>query len=411
MKVSVIIPTHKHLSDCLKPCIESIIKNTDLSDAVVIVVANGCGNDGTKEYVESLGESFKLLWSDEALGYTKSTNWGIAASSGEIIILLNNDIVLLDWQKKNEWLDRLCKPLKDPVIGVTGPLALHEPAIDKGFIIFMCAAFRRDLYDNIGPLDETFSPGGYEDADYCLRAEQFGYQNLVIASRKGVDSVQKLVVTDFPIYHFGEKTMLDEEHAEAWHKIVEKNKKILGDRYRLPEGMFYVEDVVEYRKLLNEVPEGGTICELGVWKGKSLCSVADIIKRRKLSVMAVDTFVGAVNEPEQMALAMKDDILKEFHISMERFGLAPSIYQMTTVFAANEIDDRSLDFCFIDANHSYESVKQDIEVWEPKVKRGGIIGGHDYSGTAWPGVRKAVDEKYREVYCNMPSTVWSRKVL
>lgn len=67
-KTSIIIPTYNHLEDCLKPCLESIIKNTDLTDLEVIVVANGC-TDGTKEYVESLGDSFKLLWFDEPLGY------------------------------------------------------------------------------------------------------------------------------------------------------------------------------------------------------------------------------------------------------------------------------------------------------------------------------------------------------
>lgn len=40
--------------------------------------------------------------------------------------------------------------------------------------------------------------------------------------------------------------------------------------------------------------------------------------------------------------------------------------------------DNSLDFVYIDANHTYESVKQDIRLWFPKVKKGGIISGHDY---------------------------------
>ena len=66
MKVSILIPTHKHLEDCLKPCLTSVIKNTDLSTVEVIVIANGCGNDGTKEYIESLGEPFKLIWIQQA---------------------------------------------------------------------------------------------------------------------------------------------------------------------------------------------------------------------------------------------------------------------------------------------------------------------------------------------------------
>ena len=70
-----------HLEDCLKPCLESIIKNTDLSSVEVIVVANGC-TDGTKDYVNSLGKSFKLVWIEEAAGYSRATNAGIKTAYG-----------------------------------------------------------------------------------------------------------------------------------------------------------------------------------------------------------------------------------------------------------------------------------------------------------------------------------------
>lgn len=41
-------------------------------------------------------------------------------------------------------------------------------------------------------------------------------------------------------------------------------------------------------------------------------------------------------------------------------------------------DNESLDFVYIDANHAYDFVKEDIELWYPKVKKGGIVSGHDY---------------------------------
>ena len=80
-RYSVIIPTYNHCDDLLKPCLESIAQFTDLSTVEVIVVANGCV-DHTREYVESLGEPFKLIWMDEAAGYTKATNVGIKAATG-----------------------------------------------------------------------------------------------------------------------------------------------------------------------------------------------------------------------------------------------------------------------------------------------------------------------------------------
>ena len=55
-KISIIIPTYNHLEDCLKPCIESIIKHTILNDDIeIIIVANGC-IDGTKDYIDNINK-------------------------------------------------------------------------------------------------------------------------------------------------------------------------------------------------------------------------------------------------------------------------------------------------------------------------------------------------------------------
>ena len=58
------------------------------------------------------------------------------------------------------------------------------------------------------------------------------------------------------------------------------------------------------------------------------------------------------------------------------------------------IDDKSIDFVYIDADHEYESVRKDIAAWHPKIRRGGIISGHDYSSS---GVYKAVNERFNLV--------------
>jgi hypothetical protein len=55
----------------------------------------------------------------------------------------------------------------------------------------------------------------------------------------------------------------------------------------------------------------------------------------------------------------------------------------------NNFADCSLDFVYIDAEHDYESVKKQIMDWQPKIKKSGIIGGHDY---ALGGVAQAVNE-------------------
>ncbi len=54
----------------------------------------------------------------------------------------------------------------------------------------------------------------------------------------------------------------------------------------------------------------------------------------------------------------------------------------------------SIDLVFIDGNHDYDFVKEDIELWLPKVRSGGILAGHDYDlrGERFSGVKRAVDE-------------------
>ena len=51
--------------------------------------------------------------------------------------------------------------------------------------------------------------------------------------------------------------------------------------------------------------------------------------------------------------------------------------------ASNMFLDNSLDFVYIDANHAYDFVKEDIQLWYPKVKSGGWVMGHDYILTDW----------------------------
>lgn len=68
------------------------------------------------------------------------------------------------------------------------------------------------------------------------------------------------------------------------------------------------------------------------------------------------------------------------------------VIRKTSADAASEFDDESLDFVFIDADHSYEGCKQDIKLWYPKVKHGGLLSGHDYRDEMGFGVIKAVDE-------------------
>jgi len=67
------------------------------------------------------------------------------------------------------------------------------------------------------------------------------------------------------------------------------------------------------------------------------------------------------------------------------------IYRTTSARAARMFGDGELDWVYIDADHTYESVSTDHALWAPKVRKGGIVSGHDYS-PEFPGVMQMVDE-------------------
>jgi predicted O-methyltransferase YrrM len=90
-------------------------------------------------------------------------------------------------------------------------------------------------------------------------------------------------------------------------------------------------------------------------------------------------------------------------------------YQNSTILKGSSVDiatmiaDGWLDFVYIDANHTYESVKEDINTWGPKVRKGGILSGHDYFQGKTLGVMPAVDEYAAERGLEVKSTEWDHE--
>lgn len=231
MKYSVIIPTFNHLSDCLRPCCESIIKNTNFEEVEVIIVGNGC-TDGTKEYVQSLGNSFVYLEFPEAMGYPKAVNAGLRIAKGDCIVLLNNDTALLDWAKNNVWLDMLYDPFKTiSTCGMTGVRKTYSEPADAMFLIFYCVMISRKCFEKVGYLDEIFTPGAGEDTDYCIKAEQAGFttHQVPIGDDGFEDHKNQFFVSTYPIWHQAEATV---NGLNDWNGIFERNSNILRERYR-----------------------------------------------------------------------------------------------------------------------------------------------------------------------------------
>jgi predicted O-methyltransferase YrrM len=131
----------------------------------------------------------------------------------------------------------------------------------------------------------------------------------------------------------------------------------------------------ELGKLYQDNYHTGVGAEIGVQLGLNSKKIAEEWKGK---ILCVD------NWNEQ---AIKE--LSESNLGGDQF----KILQGLSVDIAKQIEDKSLDWVYIDADHEYQSVKDDIEAWFPKVREGGIISGHDYDKLiVLGGVVRAVDE-------------------
>jgi predicted O-methyltransferase YrrM len=143
--------------------------------------------------------------------------------------------------------------------------------------------------------------------------------------------------------------------------------------------------------------------EIGSWKGLS----TSIIARYTNLLYCVDTWQGAQNEPAMAQEASKVDVFAQFKANMQALGLDNKVRPlvMTSDDAFQIVKDGELNFIFIDGDHSYEQVKQDLR-WANKLTPLGVIAGHDYDA-GHPGVMQAVDEVLgNKAVIGKKSSIW-----
>jgi len=203
-KFSIVIPVCDN-SAYTRACIESIQEN--IGDYEIIIVDNG-----SKE-IQPQGDQF--IRNDKNLGFPIAVNQGIKRAAGEVIIILNNDTIVspgwLQYLENHLQNYDLVGPCTNNISGLqcvqVGDIVdksdfyqkanlFREQNQDKSLphdrLVFFCVAIKREVIDKIGLLDENFTPGNFEDDDYCLRAIQAGF-------RCGIAS-------DILIRHFGSIT-------------------------------------------------------------------------------------------------------------------------------------------------------------------------------------------------------------
>ena len=150
---------------------------------------------------------------------------------------------------------------------------------------------------------------------------------------------------------------------------------------RLMYGMFNL--TTELGSALEDI-ENTVMVEIGSYKGESTLMFASSFAFD--TIYSIDPLVG-----------MSDNIQEEFNQNTKLFkgngtGIGDIKVEHIKEYSFDAVErfkDESLDFVYIDGNHSFDNVARDILLYLPKIKKTGFIGGHDYS-PEHPGVREAI---------------------
>ena len=245
---SIIILSYNAL-DYTKLCLESIQKNTEKGTYEVIVVDNG-SQDGSAEWLREQ-KDIRCIFNKKNAGFPKGCNQGMAIAQGSELLLLNNDTIVTPG-----WLDNMRKALHsashigavgcmtnhcsneqamalsyqsiDELMDVAGKFNCSDPAKWHPWMMLVgfCLLFKREVYMRLGGLDEAFSPGNFEDDDYCLRMRKAGYELLLCG--------------DTYIHHFGSVAFTGKNDAikekaktERYNKLIEKNRAYFMKKWHI----------------------------------------------------------------------------------------------------------------------------------------------------------------------------------
>lgn len=220
--VSIVIPVYNQLS-YTQQCLDSIARCTQQPYELILV--DNASSDGTREFLATLKAI--VITNHTNLGCAKAWNQGVRASKGDVIGILNNDIVVTPG-----WLAGLMTFMDQTGHGIVSPSA-REGVLDydldsyaaefvrlcaqatRAEVYGSCMLIRRRVFNRIGLFDEGFSYGGGEDIDFLWRTREAGFSvgmtGSVLIHHFGMttqDAIKKTETRAYPDYnlaHFRNK--------------------------------------------------------------------------------------------------------------------------------------------------------------------------------------------------------------
>lgn len=230
-KVAIVILTYNNL-DYTKTCINSIRLYND-QDTYELIVVDNASTDGTVDWLKNQTD-IKLIVNDKNQGFPAGCNQGIAlAAQDSDIMLLNNDTVVLEHSiftlrmgiysdekialagstsnnaARHQMITETYKDFHDYQSYASRNNISDEKRYERVvYLMGFALLFKRQCLNEIGNLDERFSPGNFEDNDICIRILLKGYH--------------LLLCKDSFIYHFGSKSFKID--SELYKSVIKNNR-------------------------------------------------------------------------------------------------------------------------------------------------------------------------------------------
>jgi len=210
-KVSLIVPTRDR-ADLLAVCVTGILEKTDYPDWEMIIVDNGSIEPETRAFFKALGGDprIRVVPYPRPFNYSAINNLGASKATGSILCLLNNDIEPIGSGWLKEMVSHALRPgvgavgaklyyandtiqhagVVTGIGGVAGHFEKHLPRREFGYfcrpgliqnlsaVTGACLVIRREIFEQVGGLDEKNLTVAFNDIDFCLRVAHSGYRNV-----------------------------------------------------------------------------------------------------------------------------------------------------------------------------------------------------------------------------------------
>ncbi len=151
--------------------------------------------------------------------------------------------------------------------------------------------------------------------------------------------------------------------------------------------------------VLQAIPENAVCAEIGVWKGDFSERIRTAARPRALHLVDPWRFVAAYPRRWYGGAAARDqdDMDRIHHDVVRRFAGDPRvvIHRLESTAAAARLADVDFDWVYVDGDHSYHAVREDLDCWSPRIRPGGVLAGDDYTWRDENGalpVRRAVQD-------------------